>query len=150
MFALVYCRPAKPSGQADSCADAVLFENSRRQPTATQPNLVPTEVHIFGCHSTRFGCPNLVPTGQPPSWGCDSPSDDGHLEYAIKLLDYAKHTFRSTICPEGLNQSVLALALGVSPTSFSKYLNAKLGETGVGKVERALDGPRGNGGTFKN
>jgi hypothetical protein len=28
-------------------------------------------------------------------------------------------------------------------------LNAKLGEAGVGKVERALDGPRGNGGSFQ-
>jgi hypothetical protein len=30
-----------------------------------------------------------------------------------------------------------------------QYLNAKLGEAGVGKVERAIDGLRENGGSFQ-
>jgi hypothetical protein len=56
----------------------------------------------------RFG-------GHSPNW-VHSPSDDGHHKYAKQLVEYAKHTFRSTICPKGLNQSILAPALGVSST----------------------------------
>jgi hypothetical protein len=89
----------------------------------------------------RYHCTNWV----------HSPSDDGHRKYAKQLLDYATNTFRSTICPQGLNQFILAHALGVSAACFSKYLNAKisLSKVSVGKVERALDGSRGNGGSFQ-
>ena len=85
-----------------------------------------------------------------PNW-VHSPSDDEHHTYAKQLLDYAKRTFRSAIFPQGLNQYILALALGVNNCMFSQYLNlnAKLSKSGVGIVERALDGPRGIGGSFQ-
>jgi hypothetical protein len=85
-----------------------------------------------------------------PNW-VHSPSDDEHHTYAKQLLDYAKRTFRSAIFPQGLNQYILALALGVNNCMFSQYLNlnAKLSKSGVGIVERALDGPRGIGESFQ-
>ena len=69
-------------------------------------------------------------SGHNPNW-VHSPSDDGHHKYAKQLVAYAKNTLRSASCPQGLNQHILALALGVSNASFSKYLNAKLGKAGV-------------------
>ena len=117
---------------------------SRRRFAAHQ-DLFPNLDDVLSCSCTAVLVVNStnnfsLRTNKRANW-VHSPSDDEHHRYAKQLLDYAKHTFRSAICPQGLNQQQLAPVLGVSNGSFSKYLNAKLGKAGVGKVERALDGP---------
>jgi hypothetical protein len=95
-----------------SCAAVLVVNGTNTFPLRTN------ELARVGCHN--------------PNWVCiHSPSDDGHHKYAKQLVAYAKNTLRSASCPQGLNQHILALALGVSNASFSKYLNAKLGKAGV-------------------
>jgi hypothetical protein len=119
------------------------------------PGAFITPEHVLSCSCTAVLVVNStnnfsLRTNKRANW-VHSPSDDEHHRYAKQLLDYAKRTFRSAIFPQGLNQYILALALGVNNCMFSQYLNlnAKLSKSGVGIVERALDGPRGIGGSFQ-